>query len=140
MGRNGNAQYFCVSYSNIAHFTDQNWISKTVICNRCVMVGKNGFANWNTKVALLRASMVVTYYIKLFWTETDRQNGIAISLLRLVAETIKLYFDFMSLSCHLLVSEWIYTLWFAWMSRNSLLEVGAIKWQQRDSNPQPLRS
>ena len=90
MGRNGNAQYFCVSYSNIVHFTDQNWISKTVICNRCVMVCKTGFANWNTKIALLRASMVVTYYIKLFWMGADRHNGILMSLLLPVADTITL--------------------------------------------------
>ena len=52
------------------------------------MVCKIGFANWNAKIALLRASMVVTYYIKLFRTVTDRHNGILISLLLLVAETI----------------------------------------------------
>ena len=32
--------------------------------------------------------MVVTYYIKLFRTEADRYNGILMSLLFLVAETI----------------------------------------------------
>ena len=48
------------------HFTDWKWISKTVYCIRYVMVCKIGFANWNTKVALLGASMVVTYCIKLF--------------------------------------------------------------------------
>ena len=30
------------------------------------------------------------------------------------------------LSCHVGVPEWIHTLYFAWMSRNSLLEVGTI--------------
>ena len=52
------------------------------------MVCKIGFTNWNAKIALLRASMVVTYYIKLFRTGADRHNGILMSLLFLVAETI----------------------------------------------------
>ena len=34
--------------------------------------------------------MVVTYYMKLFRTWTDRHNGILMSLLLLVAETIKI--------------------------------------------------
>ena len=51
------------------------------------MVCKIGFTNWNAKVSLLRASKVVTYYIKLFRTGADSQNGILISLLLLVAET-----------------------------------------------------
>ena len=59
----------------VVHFTDQ--ISKTVYCIRCV-------------IALLHASMVVSYDIKLFRTGTDRDNGILISLLLLVAETITL--------------------------------------------------
>ena len=75
----------------VVHFTDQNWISKTVYCIRCVMVCKIGFTNWNAKIALLRASMVVTYYIKLFRTGADRHNGILMSLLLLVAETIISY-------------------------------------------------
>ena len=58
----------------VVHFTDQ--ISKTVYCIRCV-------------IALLHASMVVSY-IKLFRTGTDRDNGILISLLLPVAETITL--------------------------------------------------
>ena len=41
------------------------------------------------RFALLRASMVVTYYIKLFCTGADRNNSILMSLLRLVAETMK---------------------------------------------------
>ena len=49
------------------------------------MFCKTGFA----KIALLRAPMVVTYYIKLFRTGADRHNGILMSLLLLVAETIK---------------------------------------------------
>ena len=51
------------------------------------MVCKVGFTNWNAKITLLRVYMVVTYYIKLFRTGTDRQNGILMSLLLLVAET-----------------------------------------------------
>ena len=35
-------------------------------------------------------------------------------------------FNCILLSCHVRVSEWIHTLKFAWMSRNSLLEAGAI--------------
>ena len=35
--------------------------------------------------------MVVTYYIKLYHTEDDRHNGILMSLLALVAETITKY-------------------------------------------------
>ena len=50
------------------------------------MVCKIGFTNWNVKIALLRAPMVVTYYIKLFRTGADRYNGILMSLLLLVAE------------------------------------------------------
>ena len=41
----------------------------------------------NAKIALLRASIVVTYYIKLFRTGSDRHNGTLRSLLLLVAET-----------------------------------------------------
>ena len=44
------------------------------------------------KIALVRASIVVTYYIKLFRTGDDRHNGILMSLLLLVAETIKSIF------------------------------------------------
>ena len=52
------------------------------------MVCKIGFTNWNAKIALLCSSMVVTYYIKLFRTGSDRHNGILMSLLLLVAETV----------------------------------------------------
>ena len=55
------------------------------------MVCKIGFTNWNAKIALLRASMVVTYYIKLFRMGADRHHGILLSLLLLVAETIKVH-------------------------------------------------
>ena len=43
----------------------------------------------NEKVELVRASMVVTYYVNLFYSGADRHNGILMSLLLLVAETIK---------------------------------------------------
>ena len=72
----------------VVYFTDQNWISKTVYCISCVMVCKIGFTNWNAKIAILRASMVVTYYIQHFRTVADRHNGILMSPLILVAETI----------------------------------------------------
>ena len=52
------------------------------------MVRKIGFTNWNAKTALLRASMVVTYNIKLFRKGADIHNGILMSLLLLVAETV----------------------------------------------------
>ena len=62
-------------------------------CIRCVMVCKIGFTivttNWNAKIALLRASMVVTYYIKLFRMGVDRRNGTLMSLLLLVTATTK---------------------------------------------------
>ena len=45
----------------------------------------------------------------------------------------------MFLSRHVRVSEWIYNLIVAWISRKSLFETGAIYvWLQRDSNPQPF--
>ena len=79
------------AYCTVAavHFTDQEWILKTVYRIRCMMACKIGFINWNAKIALLCASMVVTYYIKRFRTGADRHNAILMSLLLLVAETIK---------------------------------------------------
>ena len=73
----------------VVHFTDQNRVSKTVYCIWCVMVCKIDVTKWNAKIALLHASMVITYYIKLFRTGADRYNGILMSLLLAVAETIK---------------------------------------------------
>ena len=58
----------------VVQFTDQHWIPKTVYCIRCVMVCKIGFLKWNAKIALLLASMVATYYIKIFRTGADRDN------------------------------------------------------------------
>ena len=67
MRRNGN------KCSTFLHFT--HWIPKSLYCIRCMMVCKICFTNWNAKIAFLRTSMVVTYYIKLFRTgPTD--NGI----------------------------------------------------------------
>ena len=42
----------------------------------------------NEKITFVGASMVVTYYIKLFRTGAERHNNILMSLLALVAETI----------------------------------------------------
>ena len=81
-------EFFAYRTVTAAHFTDQNWTSKIVHCIMCLMVCKIGFTNWNAKIALLRAFMVVTYYIKLVRTRADRHNGILMSLLLLVAETI----------------------------------------------------
>ena len=66
-------------YHTAVHFTDQNWITKTVYCIRCVMACKIGFTNWNAKIPFLHASMVVTYYIKLFRTDADRQRYFNVS-------------------------------------------------------------
>ena len=81
-------EFFACHTVAAMHFTNQNWTYKIVYCITCLMVCKTGFTNWNAKIALSRASMVVTYYIKLFRTGADRHNGIVISLLFLVAETI----------------------------------------------------
>ena len=50
---------------------------------------KRVFPDENREIVLVRASVVVTYYIKLFRMGADRHNGILMSLLLLVAETIK---------------------------------------------------
>ena len=54
------------------------------------MVCKINFTNRDAKIALLRASMVVAHYIKLFRIGTNTHNGILISLFLLVAETISI--------------------------------------------------
>ena len=84
-------KFFAYHIVAVMHFTDQYWIPKTVYCIRCVMVCKIGFTNWKTKIALLRASMAVTYYIKLFRIGTERCNSILMSVLLLIAETINSY-------------------------------------------------
>ena len=50
---------------------------------------KKLFPVGNEKIALARASMVVTYYIKLFRKEPYKHNGVLMSLLLLVKETIR---------------------------------------------------
>ena len=76
----------------VGHFTGKTWMSQTVYCIRCVMICKIGFTNRIAKIALLRASMVVTYYNVLFRTGAERYNGILMSLQLLVAETISKFF------------------------------------------------
>ena len=51
---------------------------------------KREFPVENRKIALVRSSMVVTYYIKLFRKGTNRYNGILMSLLLLVTEKNRL--------------------------------------------------
>ena len=48
---------------------------------------KRNFQSKTEKIKLVHASMVVTYYIKLFRAGAERRNGLFISLLLLVAET-----------------------------------------------------
>ena len=77
----------------VMYFTDQKRITKTVYCIRCVMVCKifycSEFSKRMEKTGKCKAfRMAVTYYIKLFRTGTDRHNGILMSLLLLVVETI----------------------------------------------------
>ena len=55
------------------------------------MVCKIDFTNWNAKIAFLRVSMVVTYYVKLSRTGADRHNGILMSLLLLVPQTTTVF-------------------------------------------------
>ena len=101
-------EIFAFRMVKVAHFTDQNWISKTVYCFRCELVCKIGFTDGNPKIALLRSTMVGTYYINVFWTGADRHNGISMSLLLLVAETIN-FLDWHSLwmLCAILMFKWI---------------------------------
>ena len=83
MARNGNARNFCVSCSNSRAF----YRLELNLQNRVLWKVYDGLANAR-HFALLRAPMVVTYYIKLFRTGADRHNGILMSLLLLVAEAI----------------------------------------------------
>ena len=85
MRRNGNARNFCVSYSSGRTFYRPElnpWKRLLYEVWDIWEVCKNGFSNWNTKIAFLRAFIVITYYNKLFRTGADRHNGI------LVTETI----------------------------------------------------
>ena len=54
---------------------------------------KQKFPVESEKIALVRASMVITFYIKLFRTGADKHNGILMSLLLLVAETIRKFLN-----------------------------------------------
>ena len=74
---------FCVSCSNSRAF----YRLELNLQNRVLWKVYDGLANAR-HFALLRAPMVVTYYIKLFRTGADRHNGILMSLLLLVAEAI----------------------------------------------------
>ena len=49
---------------------------------------KRVFLVENAKIAIARASMVIIYYIKLFRTGAGRHNGILMSLLLLVPDTV----------------------------------------------------
>ena len=96
----------------------------------CLNLPKKEFPVENGKVALVHSSMVVTYYIKLFCTGADRRNGILMSLLFQVAETIKAYFLLLSyvvLDCNL---HKIYTclLWMILMVFfNSVKEINRLR-------------
>ena len=84
----------------VVYFTDQNWISKIEYWLRFLMVCKifscSEFPKRMEKIGkckeftFLRASMVVTNYIKLLRTGADKRNGILMPLLRLVTETKKI--------------------------------------------------
>ena len=63
-------------------------LKQTILIFLDEFCSKREFPVENWKIALVRASMVVTYYIKFFSAGTDRHNGILISLLLLVAQTI----------------------------------------------------
>ena len=92
------ARNFAYPTITVVHFIDQNWISKILYCIRYVMLCKMFFFpnSWricrklaNAKIALLHASILVTsFHIKLLRTGADTHNGILMSLLLLVAETI----------------------------------------------------
>ena len=86
------------------------------------MICKISFTNWNEKIALLQESMVVTYYIKLFWMGANRHNCILMSLLLLVAETIKIL--------HEKILNVIYLYWF----HNILVENNFTKWSFQPTN------
>ena len=100
MGRNDTfLEIFCVSYSKSRVFYRPELNRQ----NRVLYKVSDGLQNifllrvlrgWRKltnarRFALWRAPMVVTYNIKLFRTGADRRNGILMSLLLLVAETIR---------------------------------------------------
>ena len=73
-----NFAYLNYSRYQISGETDKFWFFGYTL-------PKKGISGLKQKV--LRAWMVVTYKIKLFYIEDDRHNGILMSLLLLVAET-----------------------------------------------------
>ena len=93
-------EIFAYRIVKVTHFTDQNWIFKTAYCFRCELVCKIGFTNWNPKIALLR--------INFFWTKAERHNGISMSLLLLVNETINILdWHLLWMPCSTLMFTWI---------------------------------
>ena len=79
-------------YHTVVHVIDQKWMSKNMYCIPWLYLVRDGckidFTNWNAKITLLHASMVITYYNNFFWTGADRHNNILMSLLLLVARQI----------------------------------------------------
>ena len=110
MGRNGILLFQIFAYPTVTamHFKDLNWIPKTVYCFHGVSwfvkyffapdfsVFRRSLGEQKTSKALLRASMVVTYYIKLFSVGADRHKGMLMSFLLLVEDTIRDTFCFLS--------------------------------------------
>ena len=83
MGRNGNARNSCVSCNRTFHRPELNHLNRVSY----FMITWGVWWSVKCRNCTLRASMVVTYYIKLFRTGAGRYNGILMSLLLLVAET-----------------------------------------------------
>ena len=97
-------QIFAYRTVVVVHLADQTWIPKTVYCITRGMVCKIDFTNWNPKIAILRASIVVTYYIKLFRTGTNRHISILMSLLLLSShrnnnKNLTLYYHTFNIQC-----------------------------------------
>ena len=63
-------------------------LKQTILIFEPSLHKKRYFQSETEKNGFSRAPMVFTYYIKLFRTWIDRPNGISISLLVLVAETV----------------------------------------------------
>ena len=94
----GNSYVFCRPELNlqILYCFDGVMVCKIFFCSKFLDIPQlwrskriwRKLAN-NAKISLLRASMVVTYYIKLFHMGADRHNSILMSLLLLVAETVR---------------------------------------------------
>ena len=84
-------EVFAYPTVTVVCFTDQNWISKTVYCTRCVMVCKifpcSEFPKRMQKTGKYKAFCTISNFSV---TGADRHNGILISLGLLVSETITL--------------------------------------------------